>query len=653
MRIPVQKQVWWWSAVGVVIIFALWRLGNVMTPFLLGAGVAYVLDPVADRLEASGVSRKWAVGLITIVAALAFCLILLLLVPTLVRQLMSAVEGAPAFLERMQEFLSARFPRLVPEGGALENAFDNVSAAMNDHAAALLSTVLTSLSSVLSVVALIVIVPVVAFYMLLDWDRMVERVDDLLPREHAGTLRHLAAGIDDSLSGFLRGQGLVTLILGTFYAASLFAVGLPFGLVIGISAAILSIIPYVGVFIGGVTAIGVAAVTLWNEPFWIGVVAAIFAFGQFVEGNYLQPKIIGGHVGLHPVWLMIALSVFGTLFGFVGLIVAVPLAAMVGVVARFMAARYKEGAIYTGREVPPPPQQPTLIELVPRGTVAESRRRAEQAKAVAVAEVRIEEARREALRVAEETAKATGATSASAAVAIVADPRVSDVAPEVIAVSPAPAESNDNGDSAPIRTMTDEAELDATSAGRRERAMDRAVQAEVASRTEDLKEVARDAALAALAGAPPSEGPVSAIAATARAHPPEVADLDQEAKSDPSAAAEVLYGDGEKVDLDGITAELAATRASIEERAEAAMSESEAEAAPRIALADAVRAGDMTAAEAAVEAGEETDTAPVRTLTEEAEAKAEVALDDIERGSPRPTVREVVRPANPQGDRKV
>ncbi|AXC50162.1 AI-2E family transporter [Paracoccus suum] len=636
MRIPVQKQIWWWGAVGLLLIFALWRLGNVMTPFLLGAGVAYVLDPVADRLEASGVSRRWAVGLITVVAALAFGLILLLLVPMLIKQLISAVEGAPAFLERLQEFLSTRFPRLLPEGGTLQNAINNATTAMNEHSGEVLSTVLTSLSSMLGVLALLVIVPVVAFYMLLDWDHMVEKVDDLLPREHADTLRHLASGIDESLSGFLRGQGLVTLILGAFYAVSLFAVGLPFGLVIGISAAILSIIPYVGVFIGGVTAIGVATVSFWNEPYWIGVVAAIFAIGQFVEGNYLQPKIIGGHVGLHPVWLMIALSVFGTLFGFVGLIVAVPLAAMVGVVARFMAARYKEGAIYTGREVPPPPQQPTLIELVPRGTVAEARRRAEDAKAVAVAEVRIEDARREALRVAEETAKATGATAASAAVAIVADPRVTDVTPEVVAVSPTPTNS-DAGDSDPIRTLVDDAELDATSRKRRSAAMDRAVHAEVAQRTEDLKEAARDVALAAMAGASPPAAPASGTA-----HPPAAIDPDASPKSDPAAAAEVLYGEGEEVTVEGITAELAATRASIEERAEAAIAKSEAEAAPDIARAEMARAGAVPDAEPEAEDGE----APVRTLTDEAEAEVHDAL----RGKPRPTVREVVRPA-PARDR--
>lgn len=540
MRVAANKQVWWWSGVGVVLALALWRLGTVMTPFLLGAGVAYVLDPVADRLERTGLSRQWSVGLITIVAALAVILVILLVGPILLRQIVTAIEGAPAFLQATQEFLATKFPRLAPEGGAFDTAINNAAAAISENGAAVLGTVLTSLGNVLGVVALLVIVPVVAFYLLLDWDRMIERVDEMLPREHAPSLRRIAGDIDESLSGFLRGQGLVTLILGSFYATGLFAVGLPFGLIIGMMAAVLSIIPYVGVFIGGLTAMTVAVIHFWNEPFWIGAVAAIFAFGQFVEGNFLQPRIIGGHVGLHPVWLMIALSVFGTLFGFVGLIVAVPLAAMVGVVTRFLAARYKESAVYTGREIPPAPQQPTLIELVPRGTVAETRRRAEAAKAVAVAELRIEDARREALRVAEETAKASGSPTASAAVAVIADPRVDGIAPEVVAVSPAPAEPNPPGRASPVRTATDQAELEATDPQLHEanarRVAETQIEAEITARAEEVKALARDAALAALSGADAETG-----------KPGVPLDQPLEAPQTPVEAAEQLFHAGDDV----------------------------------------------------------------------------------------------------------
>ena len=327
-----------------------------------------MLDPLADRLERSGLSRTKSVALITLIAGLAFVLALVLVVPMVVRQLTQLVTNAPHYLEVAQSWLTGRFPELVPEGGTLRNAMTQVGAQLSDKGGTIMVTVLSSISNIVGVVLLAVIVPVVAFYLLLDWDRMVARLDTLLPREHAGTIRSIARQINESMAGFLRGQGLVTLILATFYSTALLLVGLPFALVIGISAAVLSIIPYVGVFTGGVTSVAVAAFTFWDDPKWIVAVLAIFVVGQILEGNYLQPKIIGGHVGLHPVWLMIALAVFGKLLGFVGLVVAVPLGAIIGVLVRFFIERYKESSLYTGRGLVPEPAPPLLIEVVPRGT---------------------------------------------------------------------------------------------------------------------------------------------------------------------------------------------------------------------------------------------------------------------------------------------
>ncbi|WP_205961467.1 AI-2E family transporter [Paracoccus endophyticus] len=436
MRVPVHKQIWSWGAVAAVVALALWGLGNVMTPFLIGAGIAYVLDPLADRLERSGLSRTWAVALITLIAVLAFLLAMVLLVPMVIRQLAQLIEAAPGYFQALQVLLSQQFPERFPEGGTVRSALNDIAAQMSQMGGQVLSTVLSSVRNLISVVLLAVIVPVVAFYLLLDWDRMVARIDALLPREHADTIRGIALEINDSMSGFLRGQGLVTLILATFYSTSLLAVGLPFALVIGISAAVLSIIPYVGVFTGGVTSVAVAAFTFWDDPKWIIAVLAIFVVGQIVEGNYLQPKIIGGHVGLHPVWLMIALAVFGKLFGFVGLVVAVPLGAIIGVLVRFFIDRYKESALYTGSDVIPEPPPPVLIEVVPPGTTAEVRRRAQAAHLAAVQEVKIELARQAAREAAAEAAQRDGAHLAEASVEVPpVGPEGSvqslDVAPEV------------------------------------------------------------------------------------------------------------------------------------------------------------------------------------------------------------------------------
>lgn len=371
MHIPIRKQVMWWGIAALTLAVLLWLLGQAVLPFILGAGVAYLLDPLADRLERAGLSRTMSVVVITVAVVLAFVAVVLLVVPLLVRQASALIETAPAMIEQGRLFLDTRFPDLIPQGAGLQQTLTDLQAAVGDQAGRVASTLLGSLTGLIGTVALLVIVPVVAFYLLLDWDHLVRAVDTLLPREHAATIRTLASEIDEALSGFLRGQAVVIAILGTWYALALMLVGLPFGFFIGIMAAMLSFIPYVGVLIGGATAIGVALFSFWGDPLWIGAVVAIFGLGQVVEGNYLQPKIVGGHVGLHPVWLLLALSVFGALFGFVGLVLAVPMAAALGVLARFLIARYLESPLFTGQGVPDEPAQPLLVEMVPPGTVAE------------------------------------------------------------------------------------------------------------------------------------------------------------------------------------------------------------------------------------------------------------------------------------------
>ena len=181
---------------------------------------------------------------------------------------------------------------------------------------------------------------------------MISRVDELLPRDHASEIRKLASEIDRTLASFIRGQGTVCLILGTYYALGLGLIGLNFGLVLGFIAGLVSFIPYVGALIGGSLALGLALFQFWGQWVWIGAVGVIFLIGQMAEGNILTPKLVGESVGLHPVWLLFALSVFGAIFGFLGLLVAVPMAAMIGVVIRYALAQYKEGRLYRGLSVP-------------------------------------------------------------------------------------------------------------------------------------------------------------------------------------------------------------------------------------------------------------------------------------------------------------
>lgn len=348
MALPVGVQLRYWGIATVVFVVILWALGDVILPFVLGGAVAYFLDPVADRLERMGLSRTAATVVITLVAIMVFILLALLVVPTLVQQTASLIESVPQMVRNIQRFLTERFPSIVDEGSILRQSLQQLGETLQSRGGELLNSLLTSAMSVINLITLFVIVPVVGFYMLFDWDRMVSKVDDLLPRDHAPTIRQLASEIDDTIASFIRGMGTVCLILGTYYAVALMLVGLQFGLVVGFIAGLITFIPYVGALVGGALAIGLGLFQFWGDWVHIIMITAIFVIGQVVEGNFLTPKLVGESVGLHPVWLIFALSVFGALFGFVGMLVAVPVAASLGVIARFLLSQYKDSRLYRG-----------------------------------------------------------------------------------------------------------------------------------------------------------------------------------------------------------------------------------------------------------------------------------------------------------------
>ena len=348
MALPVREQLKYWGIAAAVFLIVLWFLGDVLLPFLLGGAIAYFLDPVADRLERMGLSRTFATMLITLCAVLIFVLMALLVIPTLVQQSINLFNIAPELAANFIAFLTERFPSMLDEGSTLNESINAIGATVQSKGGELLNTALSSAASIINIVVLLVIVPVVAVYLLLDWDRMVARVDELLPRDHAPTIRKLARDIDQTLASFIRGMGTVCLILGTYYAISLMLVGLQFGLVVGFVAGLITFIPYLGALIGGGLAIGLGLFQFWGDWLSLALVGGIFVIGQVIEGNLLTPKLVGHSVGLHPVWLILALSAFGMLFGFVGMLVAVPVAAALGVIARFAVDRYKRSLLYRG-----------------------------------------------------------------------------------------------------------------------------------------------------------------------------------------------------------------------------------------------------------------------------------------------------------------
>ncbi|MDE3239998.1 MAG: AI-2E family transporter [Paracoccaceae bacterium] len=348
MGLPVREQLKYWGIAAAVFLLALWFLGGVILPFLIGGAIAYFLDPVADRLERLGLSRGAATVVISIVAVLIFLLLAFLVIPLLIQQALALINAAPTIMSQLQTFLTARFPQVLEKSSVVHQTLISIGQTIQSQGVSLANRVLTSALSVINAVLFIVVVPVVAFYLLLDWDRMISHVDDWLPRDHRDTIRRLGAEINDALAGFVRGQLTVCAVLGTYYAVGLMLVGLQFGLVVGAFAGLITFIPYLGAMTGGALAIGLALFQFWTHPEMIVAVVAIFGIGQFVEGNILSPALVGHSVGLHPVWLLFALSAFGTIFGFVGLMVAVPVAATIGVLARFGIRQYLDSQLYKG-----------------------------------------------------------------------------------------------------------------------------------------------------------------------------------------------------------------------------------------------------------------------------------------------------------------
>lgn len=358
-----RRQVFFWLATAVLLALFLYIFSGILLPFVAGMVLAYFLDPVADWLQRLGLSRLMATVVILIAFIVVVVLAFVILVPVLATQMADFARKLPEYLTRLQSLITSFDPKW------LEQRFGVNAAGLRDglnslltSGFSLLTTVFTSIWSsgvaLVSVVSLFVVTPVVAFYMLLDWDRMVAVVDSWVPRDYVETVRAIARDINTATAGFVRGQGTLCLVLGAMYATGLTLTGLNFAILIGFFAGLISFIPYVGSLTGLVLAVGVAFVQFWPDWTMVVLVACVFFVGQFIEGNILQPRLVGKSVGLHPVWLMFALFAFGALFGFVGLLIAVPASAAIAVLVRFAIGRYLESPLYKGHANGPMPPLP-------------------------------------------------------------------------------------------------------------------------------------------------------------------------------------------------------------------------------------------------------------------------------------------------------
>jgi predicted PurR-regulated permease PerM len=345
-----ERQVVYWTLVLAVFVALLIALREILLPFVAGMAIAYFLDPVADRLQKWGLSRTLSASVLTIVFLLVVAAFLMVLVPILQSQALDFVSRLPQYVELLRstavDLLALVQARLSPEDLArLRDAVGGLAGGAVAWFGRVATQIWSGGLALINLLSLIIITPIVAFYLLRDWDDIVTRLDSWLPRRHRATIREQLAEIDKTLAGFARGQAIVCIGLGIFYGVGLTVVGLEFGLIVGLVTGLISFVPFFGMLTGLAVGLGLAFAQ-FDSWLPIAMVAGVFGIGQVIEGNFVTPKLVGDRVGLHPVWMIFALLAGGTLFGFVGVLLSVPAAATVGVLMRFGLSRYLAGALF-------------------------------------------------------------------------------------------------------------------------------------------------------------------------------------------------------------------------------------------------------------------------------------------------------------------
>jgi predicted PurR-regulated permease PerM len=344
-----------WLGAAVVFLLVLWRLNDILLPFVVGMVVAYFFDPLVARLQRLHLSRTMATALVTVLAVVLSIGIATAIIPPLLGQIEDFVTKVPEYFVqvagRVQPMIEPLRDRLGLPPLSLKDLQAHATQWMGQSLAVfglVAGRVAQRGAAIIDLFALLFLTPVVTFYLLRDWPKVLAAIDGALPLDHADTIRRLAREANAATAGYLRGQALVCLCLGTLYGVGLSIVGLQFGFVIGMIAGVISFIPFVGTLVGATLSLGMALAQFPPDWLSVGKVAAVFLIGHLLESNFLSPKLVGDRVGLHPVWIMFALLAGGSLFGFVGILIAVPTAAVIGVIVRHLLGRYHESAIYRG-----------------------------------------------------------------------------------------------------------------------------------------------------------------------------------------------------------------------------------------------------------------------------------------------------------------
>lgn len=346
-----------WLAVLFMLALVLGVLHDILLPFGAGLVLAFIMDPLADRLQRLGLSR--ALSVLAVFGALLFTItmVMLVLIPLLTQQMTQFMESLPSILSTLQNFANAKIealrdalgPEMTNRLQALRSPFETIAQEVTKYTGTFIGSLWAGGAALFNVVSLLIVTPIVAGYLLYDWDRMVAIVDGLIPRRDLRSVRRIAAEINAILAAYLRGQALICLFLGLIYSLGLAALGLNFSLLIGLVSGMIAFIPFVGNIIGLGTALLVGFSQFGPQFGPLVSILAVFGIGQFIDGYVLQPRLLGPAVHLHPVWIFFAFYAFGSLFGFVGVILAVPLAASIGVLVRHTSHYYQHTQLYRAK----------------------------------------------------------------------------------------------------------------------------------------------------------------------------------------------------------------------------------------------------------------------------------------------------------------
>jgi predicted PurR-regulated permease PerM len=357
--LPGPRQTAFWLMVAAGIILLLWLLRGMLLPFVSGMAMAYVAAPIADRLQRLGVPRSVATLLVLGIVVGVIVLVLVLLLPMLVNQATQLIEQGPHYFDLIRHRVLPQLTSLAARVGGpreiaeVQKAVKGYTGDISGWVVGLLGQVWTGGVVIADILYVMLLTPLVAFYFLRDWHVMVGKIASWLPRRYAGALRGLAREIDEILAGFIRGQAIVCLIFAVYYSVALSLAGLDFAIVIGTAAGVLTFIPYLGAIVGLLASL-IVAFGQFTDHDRVAIVAGVYILGHLVESNLVTPTLVGDKVKLHPVWIIFALMAGGALFGFTGVLLAVPVAAVIGVVVRFALRQYLASGFYDNVVTPLP-----------------------------------------------------------------------------------------------------------------------------------------------------------------------------------------------------------------------------------------------------------------------------------------------------------